>query len=113
MENEGKIKKFGDKYIDDKGNIYMVIRRISKPKEINGQIFFNSMKYGYDSKHQCRSFYNKLKNNYCKHRGFKICDKWLDYQEFCKWWDEHKEEGKKVIFNQEYDEINEESVYFQ
>ena len=42
-----------------------------------------------------------------------MCEKWLDYQEFCKWWDENKQEGKKVTFNQTFKVIDDTSVYFR
>ena len=80
---------------------------------INGQDFINSKVYGFDSFHKARPFYNKLKNDYCKRRGFVMCEKWLDYQKFCKWWDENKQEGKKVTFNQTFKVIDDTSVYFR
>lgn len=80
-------------------------------KEINGQIFINS-RHTFKSDHPSRSFYNKLKNDYCKKRGFVMCDAWLDFQNFALWWDLHYMEGKQIKLNQESKIINAKTCHF-
>lgn len=78
-------------------------------KEINGQIFTNSRVYA-TTYHPSRSFYNKLKNYYCKQKGFKMCDAWLDFQNFAIFWDLHDLTNKNIRLNQSFKEISKDSI---
>lgn len=77
--------------------------------EINGQIFTNSKTYAKTS-HKSRSFYNKLKNYYCKHKGFIMCDVWLDFQNFAIFWDNNVPDNAVIKLDQSKNVIDKDSI---
>lgn len=77
--------------------------------EINGQIFINTKWYT-STKHKSRSFYNKLKNHYCKKKGFTMCDAWLDFQNFAIFWDNNIPDTAIVKLDQSKKIIDRDSI---
>lgn len=87
--------------------------KIRKTSEINGQIFYNiDYRNGgkYRSTHLSRSYYNRLKNYYCKEKGFKMCDEWLNFQNFADFWEKNVREGYTVLLDKRKKLIDKNSI---
>jgi len=69
--------------VNEMADYYEIVRQ----KKCKGQKFKNT---GYPymiSRHESGQYYTRLKHFYCRKKGFIMCDEWLDYQNFAKWWE--------------------------